>query len=400
MTRRVFFELATTGVCLIAGSMVLLRSELLVFYRKVKGRLITNQFPRAVLQHVAELLPDGERVSVELALNSRCSSDYDGASEVFHWGMFDTAARLSADQIHRIVNLAGSSLLSQAGNGINVENDFLTFCVDVADLDGQWEVSMIESGMQQQAVCLACAALGVGLMFHAQGPDGTKLSPRQSFTVKIQLGAMKPSYQGSFWSRSAPGSERPWLPGNLPDPARDGQIPLVKALEKVQCDSGAGTAVTAGNLSQLLWAARGRTPHLYKSKPWGLTIPTWQGLQNLTGILVAAGGNIYKYVNWKNARPTHRLECVAEVPALLRQLRDAFPPWKSFIVLSVNEPHARALWEIGYQLLNIVVQASALGIAYRTIVLRDQDRAAFAAIDPGKPVVMIGLKGLDSSFLA
>ncbi|OEU50949.1 MAG: hypothetical protein BA861_12040 [Desulfobacterales bacterium S3730MH5] len=54
----------------------------------------------------AELSPEGETISVEMALNSRCTSDYDGNSKKFHWGMFDGSRRLSETQIKRIIHLA------------------------------------------------------------------------------------------------------------------------------------------------------------------------------------------------------------------------------------------------------------------------------------------------------
>ena len=42
---------------------------------------------------------------------------------------------------------------------------------------------------------------------------------------------------------------------------------------------GTWTRADKTKISQLLWAARGRTPHYVKSHPWGLTIPTWGGVQ-------------------------------------------------------------------------------------------------------------------------
>jgi len=208
---------------------------------------------------------------------------------------------------------------------------------------------------------------------------------------------MKPSYRGSFWTASAPEKERPWLSGNLPDPQRDGTTSLLTILENFSCMRQEGTAAPRDSIGQLLWAARGRTPHLYKSTPWGLTIPTWQGLQNITSVYAAAGSKIYKYVNWQKGRPTHSLEPIIVDTALLRRLRDIFPSWNCFIILATDDPYARGLWEVGYQLLNILVQASGLGIACQTIVLRDDHRAAFAGMPIERPVAMVALEAVEGS---
>lgn len=391
MTRRNFFAIAVTGFCLLVGFVLSANSRMQVIFRKIKGRLRTGPTPLpTALRHPADLPRDGERVSVELALNSRCSSDSDDDPEIFHWGMLDSGARLSPNQVRRVVDLADRCRVAEAAARIEAENEVLAFSTNAAALGQARESSMIASGMQQQAVCLTCAALGVGLTFDAQGLEGTQVSPQQFITTKMRLGAMKASYSGSFWNAAAPEKERPWLTGNLPDPKRDGQTPLVTALANFRCNSSDGTAATTGQVSQLLWAARGRTPHLYKSTPWGLTVPTWQGLQNISSVYVAAGSKLYKYVNWKNGRPTHRIE-VESTAAQLARLPNSLPASNCFLVLATNEPHARALWEVGYQLLNIIVQASVLGISYRMLILSDQDRLAFAGIPMGTPVAMIGL---------
>ena len=51
--------------------------------------------PREIVTLPGECL----KISVEMALNSRCTSDYDGNPKRFHWGMFDPERKLSKDQI-------------------------------------------------------------------------------------------------------------------------------------------------------------------------------------------------------------------------------------------------------------------------------------------------------------
>ena len=63
---------------------------------------------------------------------------------------------------------------------------------------------MIESGMQQQAICLICAALGVGMVFKNLSDNGVSFSDKYYATTRIQLDPMKPSYNGSSWSKLFP----------------------------------------------------------------------------------------------------------------------------------------------------------------------------------------------------
>lgn len=374
-------------------------SQMQVLFRKIKGRLRSGTASAVVeAQHPAVLPSNGERASVELALNSRCTSDNDGDPETFHWGMFDPSARLSPEQVNRIVRLAENCRIAEGRSKVEIDNRGLTFSLDAAAMRHARDIAMVESGMQQQAVCLTCAALGIGMVFESQGPDGTQASSEKFVTTKMRLGAMKPSYNGAFWNPSTPVAERPWVTGNLSDPTRDGRTPLVTALENFRVENKNGAVTSTINLSQLLWAARGRTPHLYKSTPWGLTIPTWQGLQNISSVYVAAGSRLYQYLNWKGGRPTHRLEAGTNLPQFDR-LRRLSPASNCFVVMATNESHARALWEVGYQVLNIAVQASALGLAYRTMVLTEQDRVAFSGAPVGTPAAVIGLQVPDEQFL-
>lgn len=382
-----------------AGSVLAANSEMRVLFRKIKARLRSGANSEVIeARHPAVLPSDGERISVELALNSRCTSDNDGDPETFHWGMFDPSARLSPEQVNRIVRLAENCRIADGRSKVEAHNASLTFSLDAAGTRHEREIAMIESGMQQQAVCLTCAALGIGMVFESQGPDGTQASTEKFITTKMRLGAMKPSYNGAFWNASTPEKERPWVMGNLPDPTRNGRTPLLTALGNLRVANRNGAVTSTSNLSQLLWAARGRTPHLYKSSPWGLTIPTWQGLQNISSVYVAADSGLYRYVNWKNGHPTHRLEAEKNPPRFDR-LRDLLPSSNCFVILATNEPQARALWEVGYQVLNIVLQASALGIKYRTLVLSEQDQVAFSGVPVGTPTAMIGLQISGEQFL-
>jgi hypothetical protein len=350
-----------------------------------------------------KLLPDSERkevglpkqgnsVSVETALNSRCTSDYDENPKKFHWGMFDRSKKLSDAQIEKLIHLARIPRFTSQKVEIQSKDTMLTFVIDnhVSDLLREW--MMVESGMQQQAVGLVCAALGVGMVFRNKGKDGKPISETDCATVKIKLDAMKPSYSGSFWSSSPPTGGKAWLKGNLPAPVRDGDKPLISVLSDLKIENKGAVTPTRDSISQLLWAARGRTPHFYKSRPWGMTIPTWGGKQDISSVSFISDNKLFKYLNWKNNRPAHSLLMLNNINSYLsNDLLTTFSANYGLIVLGKNEDFGRALWEIGYQLLNLMVQACALNISYQSILLDEKQKNYFRNIGINEPVALLAI---------
>jgi hypothetical protein len=356
-----------------------------------------------ILRPSAELPPEGERdkaelpdegstIPVETALNSRCSSDDDGNPRKFHWGMFDRTKKLSEGQIRRVVDLAKIPRLTDGKLEIRVEHNVLTFLVDNHATDIQKEKLMVESGMQQQAVGLFCSALGVGMVMKNLGRDGMRLSEDDHATVQIRLDSMKPSYDGAYWSEMAPAGRAPWLKGNLPDPVRSGDESLIATLADLKTRNTGSEVITEEVMSQLLWAARGRTPHLYKSRPWGLTIPTWGGKQELSSVYAISKNRLSEYINWDNGRPTHSLlELKTTDRGLSQQLGEAYPANDTFVVIGKNEESNRSLWEVGYQLLNVLTQAEALNIRYDATLLDGNRRRLLTKIGVKAPVAVIML---------
>lgn len=340
----------------------------------------------------AELPPEGSTISVEVALNSRCSSDDDGNPRKFHWGMFDSTKRLSDEQIREIVDLARIPRLTDGKIEVRPDQNLLTFVIDNNATNTQRRWLMVESGMQQQAVGLVCSALGVGTVIRNLGKDGLLVSEDERALLQIRLDAMKPTYDGSYWSDLAPAGRSPWLRGNLPDPVRSGSIPLIAALASLESRSEGSARLTEERMGQLLWAARGRTPHLYKTRPWGLTIPTWGGEQNITSVYVISDNKLLEYVNWKRNRPTHSLAKAATLDERqTARMQSLFPPCQALIVLCKNEDSGRALWEIGYELLNVLLQAHSLRIGYRTILLDEIQRSSLCRLGLNDPVAMLAL---------
>lgn len=364
--------------------------------RKIYHRILSFFGPRHGLpegQKKAAVLPaEGQGIAVETALNSRCTSDYDDDPRHFHWGMFDRASKLSTEQVQKIVSLSGIPRFTDGHFLIRAEENTLTFIIDERTAGPKRDWMMVESGMQQQAVGLICAALGVGYVFSTLGTGGTRISGEEFATTRIRLDAMKPSYDGKYWSTSPPTGSKSWKSGNLPDPEREEGKSLMKVLQGLKT-TGEGISADRGGLGQLLWAARGRTPHYYKSDPWGLTIPTYQGIQTITGICVLSGGRLSEYVNWREGRPTHSLENERGVDArLLEILLDRYRPMNGFILIHKNENLERALWEVGYQLLNAMLQAHSLGLCYRAVLFDEIERKRFQDIGVKEPVAALLIK--------
>jgi hypothetical protein len=363
-----------------------------IFY-KIQNRINPPSEPKPDSERAEASLPrEGVAVSVEMALNSRCTSDYDDNPKNFHWGMFDKTKKLTQAQVEQIITHARIPRFTDASIEIKNEKNMLTFTIDnhVTQLVRDW--AMVESGMQQQALGLVCAALGSGYVFSAFGEEGKSISEDKFATVRIKLDAMKPSYDGAYWSSFAPLETKPWKSGTLPDPIRQGTKPLLATLEGLKTTNDTGRQISANDLGQLLWAARGRTPHFRLSDPWGMTIPTYHGLNNLSEIYVISDGKISKYINWKDDRPTNSLEQVGRVDAALQTtLSSQYKSYSRFIVLSKNENLGRASLEIGFQMMNLLVQGCALGINYQAVLLDENQKEFYKKAGITGPVALLAV---------
>ena len=343
-----------------------------------------------------ELSREGYSIPVEMALNSRCTSDYNGNREKFHWGMFDPTKKLSNAQIEKIIQLAKIPRFTDRRVEIQFDGNMLTFVTDshASGLLREW--LMVEGGMQQQAVGLVCSALGVGMVFRGLGKHGAAVSDTDYATTRIKLDAMKPTYDGSFWSSLPPAGRKSWLKGNLPDPARHGNKPLISALTRLKIENENSRKTTDESISQLLWAARGRTPHFYKSRPWGMTIPTSRGEQNISSVYLMSDYKLSKYSNWHADRPTHSLKLLGQIGVdSYKNLMKQFPSYNCFIVLGRNEHTVRALCEVGYQLLNLLLQAYALGIFYKAVLLDEGHKEVIQNMGVKAPVAVLATRRVD-----
>jgi len=360
---------------------------------RIKRRIAPVKIPSDAQRIIAELPKEAEKISVETALNSRCNSDYDGNQKYVHWGMFDPSKKLSAEQIKRVVSLVKIPRFTDKRVEIQVAGNVLTFVIGNTASGLLRDRMMVESGMQQQAIGLICAALGVGMVFKNLGKDGTSISSNDYGTVKVQLDAMKPSYNGSYWSDLPPIGRRRWVGGNLQDPLRQGNIPLVASITKLTTKNKGLKKTGEREKSQLFWAARGRTPHFYKSKPWGMTIPIWTDEFELSSIYLISNNKLFEYSNWESNKPTHSLKELSKISEeSSQQLSRAILFGEEFLVIGRNDDFARALWEIGYQLLNLLVQSHALGISYSALLLDEEQKALIQGIGIKNPIALMAIK--------
>lgn len=350
---------------------------------------------KSALRHLKpsfHLPVEGVKVSVEKALNSRCNSDNDGDSSKFHWGKFDRWKELANAQADELISLARIPRFTKGILETRLKNNVLTFMCRKSMVGVPRDWPMVEIGMQQQAVCLVCAALGVGMVFSDLGKNGKWVSETEYAAINIKLGAMEPSYEGAYWISSPPAGKNPWQRGNLPDPVRDGGKPLISILSSLKTENRGSLTATEDPIGQLLWAGRGRAPHLYNSKPWGMTIPTWAGAQNISSLYLVSERKTFRYVNWNDNRPTHSLYPLKEIETgEFKKILESFSASHALIIIGKNERFARALWEVGYQLMNMLVQAGSLNITYSSFLLNDREKDKLAELGIVDPVAALAL---------
>jgi hypothetical protein len=264
------------------------------------------------------------------------------------------------------------------------EDDYLFLGFEKTSDPFETRLLHIESGMQHEAIYLACTALGVGTRIRNLGINGTEYGNTIG-TARHQILERAESYKEGKYTTVAPGPEKPFRKGrNLLAPRRNGKVECLPALEQLNLSHDEGADAKEKDISQLLWAAKGRTPHYVKSHPWGLTIPTWGGGQNYTTLYFTKENKIFRYINWTIFRyinlktkffpwwiagnPTHDIKPVKKtnIPSDLDITDTA-------IIMARNEKTNRTLWEVGYMLENMLLQAKSLGISYESKVFTEDE---------------------------
>ena len=264
----------------------------------------------------------------------------------------------------------------------------------------------IESGMQQEAVYLACTALGVGTCIHNLGINGTQRENKIATTRHLILEKTN-SYETGKYTTAAPGPKKPIKHGkNLTEPQRDSSVECLPELKQLTLTKNTGSHADETGISQLLWAAKGRTPHYIKSHPWGLTIPTWGGGQDYTNVYLVRNNKLFRYISWTtrfltmhiryvpHARhlfwrvgyPTHDIKLLRNV-----NISDQLDGADIAIILSRNERTNRSLWEVGYMLENMFLQLKSLKISYTSKIFNNNEmkRLAKAGVSEAVAAVLL-----------
>jgi hypothetical protein len=242
-----------------------------------------------------------EMVSIEEVLNSRCSSDFDFDPGKSHFGTF-VNERPPETAINHIIHCLGTPRFS-SGKLLNWFKDEYLFLGFENSKDAYAQrVLHIESGMQHEAIYLACAAEGVGTCIDNQGINGTQ-NGEKTTTAKYLIMKMADPYETGRFTTKAPGPRKQFVPGkNLTEPFRKGNFECLPKLSRLATFNKSGASATEKDASQLLWAAKGRTPHCIKINKWnlmwGLTIPTWGGGQDYTSVYLLKDRKLYLYGNW------------------------------------------------------------------------------------------------------
>ena len=329
-----------------------------------------------------------EIISVEKVLNSRCSSDFDGNPKKNHWGTFIKDKRPSPEILKHLLQYCKIPQYSDEKLLIWSEGKYLFLGFEKNNNPFKTRLLHIESGMQQEALYLACTALELGTYIHNLGINGTQYRDKMA-TVRHLILEKADSYETGKFSTAPPGPQKPFKKGNnLSEPKRDGNVECLPELEQLTLSKNTGTQADETDISQLLWAAKGRTPHYIKSHPWGLTIPTWGGGQNYTNVYLVKDNKLFRYINWttrflgaharyaryarylswKIGYPTHDIKPLRNV-----NMSDHLDGATIAIILSSNEKSSRSLWEVGYMLENMFLQAKSLGISYKSKVFTNDE---------------------------
>jgi hypothetical protein len=204
-------------------------------------------------------------------------------------------------------------------------------------------------------------------------------------------------YETGKYTTAASGPGKPLIRGkNLTEPVRDGNSECLADLPRLAASKKSGQSATEKDTSQLLWAARGRTPHGIKTRKWkfmwGLTIPTWGGVQDYASVYLLRGEKLHRYINWTKSfslmnrlfrekfrwtrgNPTHDIRFARNV-----KLSAHMGGYENAIFLCQNEQTGRSVWEVGYMLENMFLQAKSLGISYESKIFSTKESSELSEL--------------------
>jgi len=183
---------------------------------------------------------------------------------------------------------------------------------------------------------------------------------------------------------SVPDGEDGWLP----DPKTTGDNSLEAVLANLKYTSNFNqTNLTKQQISQILWAGYGCTPHITSNGRMGLTVPSAMARYYLTGTIYLANENgVYRYHNRNPSTDLttrdHRLERIdqGDVRKSLQSAVDGLSQAPCYVILCLESSYAGqefARLEVGFVAGNMLIQASAidLGCDFRTKLTSDEQEA-------------------------
>ncbi|MFX0133289.1 MAG: hypothetical protein ACFFDN_06575 [Candidatus Hodarchaeota archaeon] len=351
----------------------------------------------------------GDIISIEKVLNSRCSSSFDNCDKKNHWGTF-TYKKPKKGIMRQILECLNIPQFSNGKLYHWFEEGYIYLGLEKLNEPNDDRFLNIESGMQQEAIYLACCALGVGVCIYNQGINGTSYREKITTGKFLIMEQVDPYYTGKYTTKD-PGPNKPFKPGkNLNPPQRDGDIECLPQLKNLKLYNEQGSLTTINDISQLLWAAKGRTPHYILphawNNVWGLTIPTWGGGQNYTNVFLITDRKLFQYINWTKrfsrlsrlflscakwtrGNPTHDIRFIRKIN-ICTQFNEA----DTAIILCQNENTGRALWEVGYMIENMLLQASSLNICYELKIFKTEETSQLEKLKVKNVVAAILLKSV------
>lgn len=328
-----------------------------------------------------------EKISIEKVLNSRCSYDFNHAraSRWAHYGLFKKE-KLPTKKLNKIIECCEVPQYSGGKLIVWLEGEYLYLGFEKKGDSFKEQIMHIESGMQQEAVHLACTATGIGTCIHNLGINGTDYGDKIATARHLIMEAEGP-YEGRKFSVKPPGPEAPQKKGRyLHEPKRDGEIECFPELTRLTFTSKSGSSAGEKEVSQILWAARGRTPHYVRGRPWGLTIPTWGARAEVNLIKEK---KLFRYINWRGlfpfyGNPTHDIRFMKNFKHM-----SEIEGYNHGIILRRKENTSRALWEIGYMIENMLLQARGLRISFKTKFLKADESYKLSSLGIKDALVML-----------
>jgi len=119
-------------------------------------------------------------ISVGKVLNSRCSCDFDCNPKKDQWGIFIKDKYPSQRIIERVLQCCRIPQFSGRKLSLWFEDEYLFLGFEKTNDPFQTRLLHIESGMQQEAVYLACTALWLGTCIHNLGINGTEYTDKMA----------------------------------------------------------------------------------------------------------------------------------------------------------------------------------------------------------------------------